>query len=164
MREDWETHDRRLSHPGLQIVLLQRFGAWRLGLRPGLPRKSASFVYRTLNWLLQNVYGAAVYDTTRLGRRVRISHPTGILIGGDVAVGDGCLIRHNVTIGFGQWGDDVAPRLGRDVELGVGSVVIRRSHDWRRRTHRPECRRSHRRRRRGDGVCTPRTSHSPTRD
>jgi serine O-acetyltransferase len=124
MREDWETHDRKLSRPGLQILLLQRFGAWRLGLRPGLPRKSASFVYRTLNWFLQSVYGMSVNDTTRLGRRVKIVHHAGILIGEDAVVGDGCLIRHNVTIGFGEVGVNEAPRLGRDVELGAGAVVI----------------------------------------
>jgi serine O-acetyltransferase len=123
MREDWETHDRALSDPGLQIVLLQRVGAWRLGLRPGLPRKSLSFVYRTLNWLLQNMYGTFIRDTTRLGRRVRIGHHNGILIQGEAVVGDGCLIRHNVTIGLAT-GAGGAPRLGRDVEVGVGAVVI----------------------------------------
>lgn len=123
MREDWETHDRALSDPGLQIVLLQRVGAWRLGLRPGVPRKSLSFVYRTLNWLLQNIYGTVIRDTTRLGRRVRIGHHNGILIQGEAVVGDGCLIRHNVTIGLAT-GADGAPRLGRDVEVGAGAVVI----------------------------------------
>jgi serine O-acetyltransferase len=123
MREDWETHDRHLSRPGLQVLLLQRFGAWRLGLRPGVPRKAASLVYRTLDRLSQNVYGIALYDTTRLGRRVKIPHHPGIVIGGDAVVGDGCLIRHNVTIGLVD-GDSGAPRIGKGVELGVGAVVI----------------------------------------
>lgn len=123
MREDWETNDRSLSRAGLQVVLLQRFGAWRLGLRSGLPRKAASLLYRTLNRVSQNVYGIAVYDTTRLGRRVKIPHPSGIVIGSNAIVGDGCLIRHNVTIGLANSPDE-SPRIGRDVELAAGAVVI----------------------------------------
>lgn len=124
MREDWQTHDRDLAHAGLQAVLVQRFGAWRLGLRPGLGRKVASFVYRFVNALLRNFYGISLSDTTRLGRRVKISHHSGVVIGADAVVGDGCVIRQNVTIGIADWGDKGSPRLGRDVEVGVGAVVI----------------------------------------
>lgn len=124
MREDWETHDRRLSRAGLQALLVQRFGAWRLGLRSGPPRKSASLLYKTLNTLVQNVYGIALYDTTRLGRRIKIVYHGGIVIGQEAEVGDGCLIRQNVTIGVADWGDKGSPRLGRNVELGAGAVLI----------------------------------------
>lgn len=124
MREDWETHDRHLSRGGLQAVLVQRFGAWRLGLPPGVPRKAASLVYRLLNARLQNVYGICLYDTTRLGRRIEIAHHSGVVIGAAAVIGDGCLIRQNVTIGIADWGEKGSPRLGRDVEVGAGAVIV----------------------------------------
>src|SRR5687767_12615435 len=123
MREDWETHDRRLSHGGLQAVLLQRLGAWRLGLPPGVPRKAVSAVYRLVNSFLMNVYGICIFDTTRLGRRVKIAHHSGIVLGAEAVIGDGCIIRQHVTIGVADWGDKGWPRLGRDVEVGAGAVV-----------------------------------------
>ena len=124
MREDWLTHDRRLGHGGLQAVLVQRLGAWRLGLPPGIPRKAVSLVYRLLNAFLRNVYGICLFDTTQLGRRVKIAHHSGVVIGADAVVGDGCLIRQNATIGVADWGEKGSPRLGRNVEVGAGAVVI----------------------------------------
>ncbi len=123
MREDWQTHDRHLN-AGLQVLLVQRLGAWRLGLPPGVPRKIVSFVYRLLSAVLRNVYGICLFDTTRLGRRIKIAHHSGVVIGSEAVIGDGCVIRQNVTIGIADWGDKGSPRLGRDVEVGAGAVVI----------------------------------------
>lgn len=124
MREDWVTYDRRLGHGGLQAVLVQRLGAWRLSLPPGVPRKAVSLVYRVLNAFLQNVYGICLFDTTQLGRRVKITHHSGVVVGADAVIGDDCLIRQNATIGIADWGQKGSPRLGRDVEVGAGAVVI----------------------------------------
>lgn len=122
MREDWKTHERQFN-AGLQVLVVQRLGAWRLGLAPGPQRKFASGVYRVLSALLRNLYGVSMYDTTVLGRRVKIMHHSGIVIGNDVVIGDNCLIRQNVTIALGR-GEHGAPQLGRDIEIGAGAVII----------------------------------------
>ena len=124
LREDYEVHDRNWSLPGLHALLVQRVGAWRLGLRDGLPRKSVSLAYRALQVVVRNVYGIEIYDRTCLGRRVRIGHQGGIVIDPDATVGDGCLIRNNVTIGLTNSGGTGAPQIGRNVELSPGAVLI----------------------------------------
>ena len=124
MREDYETHDRNWTLPGLHAVLVQRVGAWRLGLPRGLARKSISLAYRVLHVFVRNCYGIEIYDQTRLGRRVRIGHQGGIVIDPHATVGDGCLIRNNVTIGLTRSGSTGAPQIGKDVEMSPGAVLI----------------------------------------
>jgi serine O-acetyltransferase len=122
MREDWETHGRDVTQPGLHAVLLQRYAAWQLGLPSGPRRKALSAIRRILWTLVRNVYGIELHDTARIGRRVRIEHQGAIIIDGKAVIGDGCLIRHNVTIGLAQEGGG-APRIGKDVHIAPGAVL-----------------------------------------
>jgi serine O-acetyltransferase len=122
MREDWETHDRDATRPGLHALVLQRYAAWRLGLPPGPRRKALSAVRHILWAFVRNVYGIEVHDTARIGRRVKIQHQGAVVIDGNAAVGDDCLIHQNVTIGRAEEGGG-APRVGRDVVVGPGSVL-----------------------------------------
>ena len=123
IREDYDTHDRNWGLPGLHAVVVQRIGAWRLGLPRGVPRKSVSLAYRVLRTFIRNCYGIEISDQTRLGRRIRIGHQGGIVIDDQAAIGDGCLIRHNVTIGRAT-SDSGAPQIGRNVEMSPGAVLI----------------------------------------
>lgn len=122
MREDWETHRRDVTRPGLQALLLQRYAAWRLGLPPGPKRKAMSAIRHILWIFVRNVYGIELHDTARIGRRVRIEHQGAIIIDGDAVIGDDCLIRHNVTIGRAQQGGG-APCVGRNVHIAPGAVL-----------------------------------------
>ena len=72
---------------------------------------------------MRNIYGIDLHDTARVGRRVRIGHHGPIIVGGAAVVGDGCLIRQNVTIGLSQ-DDSGSPRLGRNVQIGPGAVIV----------------------------------------
>jgi len=123
IREDYVTHDRDWTLPGLHAVVLQRLGAWRLGLPPGMRRKSVSLVYKGLFPLLRNMYGIQIPDATRLGRRVKILDQGGIVVDSSVSIGDGCMIGHGVTIGHATV-ESGAPRIGAGVEVNVGAVLI----------------------------------------
>jgi serine O-acetyltransferase len=123
IREDYATHERNLALPGLHAVALQRLGAWRLGLPPGLLRKSLSLVYRPLYVLVRNIYGIQIPDATRLGRRVKVLDQGGIVVDSAVSIGDGCTIGHGVTIGHATVGSG-APQIGTSVEINVGAVLI----------------------------------------
>jgi serine O-acetyltransferase len=123
LREDWETHERSFVEAGLHAVLVQRLGAWRHGVRSPLGRGAAAIAYKLLNRFIRNVYSIELYDTTRMGRRVKIWHPGSIVIGNHVTIGDGCLIRQNVTIGLVE-ADGRSPRLGRNVHLSTGVVIL----------------------------------------
>jgi serine O-acetyltransferase len=123
MREDWHTHLREPSRPGLHAVWLQRFGAWRYCL-PVTARKPASLLYRGLHLFVRNVYGIEVPESTRLGRRVLIAHQSGIVIDRHAEIGDGSVIHHNVTIASPEEGNRGAPRLGRNVFVGAGAIIV----------------------------------------
>jgi serine O-acetyltransferase len=123
MREDWRTHMQQPSRPGLQAVWVQRFGAWRFGL-PVAARKPASLLYRVLHVFVRNVYGIEVSDLTRLGRRVWITHQGGIVIDPDAEIGDGTVIHHNVTIAPAEGRSGGAARLGRNVFVGSGAIIV----------------------------------------
>jgi serine O-acetyltransferase len=123
IHEDYLTHDRNWGLPGLHAVILQRVGAWRLGLPPSVRRQSVSLVYRTLYTLIRNVYGIQIPDATRLGRRVKVLDQGGIVVDSAVSIGDGCTIGHGVTIGHATVGSG-APQIGTDVEMNVGAVLI----------------------------------------
>jgi serine O-acetyltransferase len=123
IHEDYVTHDRNWALPGLHAVILQRVGAWRLGLPESVRRKGLSLVYRPLYTLVRNVYGIQIPAATRLGRRVKILDQGGIVVDSAVSIGDGCTIGHGVTIGHATVGSG-APQIGSDVEVNVGAVLI----------------------------------------
>lgn len=54
-----------------------------------------------------------------------VGHVHGIVIGGNVKIGKRCLVRHGVTIGAAHnSAKELMPRLGDDVEIGAGTVVV----------------------------------------
>lgn len=69
-------------------------------------------------------FGIELPYSAQVGRRVAIHHQSGIVIHGDVTIGDGCIIRQNVTIGIRRVGEIDAPVLGRNVDIGAGAVIL----------------------------------------
>lgn len=126
LREDWETHDRALSMPGLHGLALHRLAVWA-DTRPGLLGLLVRLGYGVLNRLLiRNVYGLEISRTTVIGRRLRIGHHQGVILGNGVVLGDDCLLRQNVTLGMARDDGRVerSPRIGNRVQFGAGAVVV----------------------------------------
>lgn len=128
LREDWERSFRSWGRPGLHTIWVYRIGRWaRTRQQP--VRLVATLVHRVLNvGLIRNVYGAEVSVDAVIGRRVLIGHHQAIQIPAHCIIGDDSLVRHNVTIGFGATDrnrEDV-PHVGRNVQLGSGSVLMGR--------------------------------------
>lgn len=123
-QEDFVAHDRDWFRPGFRAVAVQRFGVWRSGIRSRLLRAPLSLLY---NWLYRRMcvrYGIELPYTVRLGRRVSFEHQGGIVIRGDSAIGDECVIRQGVTLGLRRIGEDAAPVLGRRVDVGAGAKIL----------------------------------------
>lgn len=126
LREDWATHDRSFSMPGLHALVVHRLSVW--GGRPGSPvRFLIRAVAGVVNlWWIRNVYGVEISRTTVIGRRLRIGHHQGVVLGHHAVLGDDCLVRQNVTLGQSQdaGGADDQPWVGNGVHFGVGAIVI----------------------------------------
>ena len=127
LREDLAIHDGKWGRPGFQAIALHRFGTWGRQQPPPL-RIAAQLIHKLFFPLVRNLYGIEIPLSVKLGRRVKISHQSGIVINGGAVIGEGCRLRHNVTIG--SLGNVVgrerqgAPKLEQDVYVGVGAVII----------------------------------------
>ncbi len=123
IREDWETHDRSYSSPGLHALVVQRIGRWRLA-QPAAARRVVGIVYWVLKTVVRNVYGAELYDTTVIGRRVHIVQHSGVVLGSSSTIGDDVTIGHNVTLGaLGPDRPGEHPTVGDRVVIGAGAVI-----------------------------------------
>jgi len=72
--------------------------------------------------LLVTLHSSEVMRGARIGPRLRLPHPFGIMIADRVVIGSDLSLHHNVTLGF-----DLArtgqPRIGDDVTVFPGAVV-----------------------------------------
>lgn len=57
-------------------------------------------------------------------KKIKIPHPVGIVIGKDTEIGQGTVIMQNVTIGVKKLGDVKSPKIGENVFIGAGAVVV----------------------------------------
>lgn len=141
--EDFRTHGHNVFVPGFWVLVVHRFGNWRMDIRPRLLRLPFSLLYKLLHNTMKLLFGIDLEYSVRVGRRVRIWHHGGIFIGA-VSIGDDVHIRHNTTMGVlnrqERWKKpviedrvDIGPgvcilgdvRVGHDSVIGANSVVVR---------------------------------------
>lgn len=128
LREDWRTYQGELSRQGLWVMVVYRFGRWRYRIRPPLLRMPFSFAYRILKLASQVLTGIDLPCEATVGRRFLIEHFGGIVISGDVVLGDDVVVRNGVTIGLRRTGERGAPVIGNRVDIGAGAKVLGRIH------------------------------------
>jgi serine O-acetyltransferase len=58
----------------------------------------------------------------KLGERLMLPHPNGVVIHEDAVIGDDCMIMQQVTIGM--IGDGEVPTLGNGIYVGAGAKII----------------------------------------
>lgn len=124
LAEDYRTHDRSLIEPGFVAVAIHRFGNARMDVKPKLLRGPFTVAYNVMSTLVSWVWGIDLPYTVRLGRRVRLWHHGGIVIGAR-AIGDDVHIRHNTTIGILNRRELTGkPIIGDRVDIGVGACIV----------------------------------------
>lgn len=131
VRQDHKINSEGLWTPGFYAAATQRWGAWIAS--DGFPaalRPAMAAAQRLAGILMRNVAGIEIPNSVQLGRGVRIAHQHGIVIHPGAQIGDGTVIRQNVTLGAGS-GDPAtfhaqAPRVGHGVSLGAGCVLVGR--------------------------------------
>lgn len=129
LRDDWQAHFLDWTQPGFRAIATHRFGSWvQAESGKGIVRGPIKYILRRLHLAMyryvRNHYGIELPLTTQVGRRVLIGHQSGIVIHPHATIGDGCIIRQNVTLGAQNSEHDGAPTIGRGVELGAGCAIL----------------------------------------
>ncbi len=125
--EDLRTHGGDWTKPGFKALAIYRFGVWRMTLRRTPLRGILGYVERYLFRRACWRYGIEIYDSARLGRRIRFEHPSGIVIHGDSVIGDDVVIRQQVTLGIRTLERlHDAPIIGNRVDIGAGAKILGR--------------------------------------
>lgn len=123
LREDLRTHEGDWCDQGFWAVAVHRFGNWRMGL-PRLLRPPFTLLYRFLFKCVEWTCGITLPYTTKLGRRVRIWHHSGMILHAR-AIGDDVHIRHNTTFGVARRDQNRdIPVIEDRVDLGCGVCVL----------------------------------------
>jgi serine acetyltransferase/acyl-CoA synthetase (AMP-forming)/AMP-acid ligase II len=122
--EDFRTNDASLFHQGFLMLLVHRFGNRRMAVRAKLLRAPLTVIYRILNKLTQILFGMKLDYTVQVGRRVKLEHFGGMILGAR-AIGDDVVIRQNTTFGIRSIDDvNAKPIIGNAVDIGAGAVIV----------------------------------------
>jgi serine O-acetyltransferase len=125
LREDWVAHGRVWSSPGFRAVAVQRFGVWRMRIRPKLLRAPVSVLYRRMHLRVIRHWGIELPYSVHLGRRTVIHHQGALVVNGQCTIGDDCILRHSTTIGVRHVArPSEVPTIGNRVNIGVGAVIV----------------------------------------
>ncbi len=125
-----------LCYPGLHAVLFHRVSSW-------FYRRNWFTIARMISQFARFLTGIEIHPGARIGKRLFIDHGLGVVIGETAEVGDDVLLYQGVTLGgtgnergkrHPTLGDRVVVgtgasilgniRLGDDVKVGAGSVVV----------------------------------------
>jgi serine O-acetyltransferase len=122
--EDYRTHGRDFGSRGFWALFWHRFGNWRMGVRPRLLRLPLSVIYKIMFKATEMFCGIKLDYTVQVGRRVRIDHFGGIIIGAR-SIGNDVHIRQNTTFGVARLDDlNAKPMVGDRVNIGAGAVLV----------------------------------------
>jgi serine O-acetyltransferase len=117
-----------IDSPGLQAVLVYRFGAWvQRSFQFPLIRYPLKLIYYILQKFCIICWGIHIDAGARLGEGLYIGHFGGVIIG-PVHMGKDCNIAHNVTIGHRANDGTNVPQIGNRVWIGTGSLVFGNIH------------------------------------
>ena len=124
VKEDFVTHDRDWFSQGLFAIFVHRFGNWRMGIKSKLLRAPATVLYRFLRKWTQVFCGIKLDYTVHVGRRVKLEHFDGMILGAR-KIGDDTIIRQNTTFGIRDMSDLAAkPTIENGVNIGAGVVIV----------------------------------------
>jgi len=124
IRQDLAAHHGDWGAQGFWALVVYRFGRWRYQVRPALLRKLFSLIYKLLFKLVQIITGIELPCEVPIGRNFVIEHAGGIVVSGFASFGDDCRIRNGVVIGLARIEEPCAPRIGNDVDIGAGAVLL----------------------------------------
>ncbi|HEM4403744.1 TPA: serine acetyltransferase, partial [Streptococcus suis] len=84
-------------------------------------------IYKLLNSIIVlGFFGSEIHSSRSISDNIILFHPYGIVISADAKIGDGVIIRQQVTIGNKGLGGigDKSPTIEENVEIGAGAKII----------------------------------------
>lgn len=124
VREDYRTNDGDIFSQGFWMLFIHRFGNWRMGVKLKLLRAPLTILYHYFNKMTQLWFGMKLDYTVRVGRRVKLEHFGGMILGAR-AIGNDVIIRQNTTFGIRSTDDlNAKPIIGDFVDIGAGAVIV----------------------------------------
>lgn len=123
-REDWASNGRNWFSLGFRAVAVHRLAERAKAASNPLSRFALWRIY----WFWQRHCrnrGIEIPPGVELGRRVAIYHQGGIVFHPATKIGNGCVIRHGVTLGAGSTRRSrAAPTLEENVDIGAGAALL----------------------------------------
>jgi serine O-acetyltransferase len=123
-KEDLRTHDNDPLMQGFWALAVHRFGNWRMDIKPRWLRLPFSLLYKLLYKHVEWTCGISLNYPVKVGRRVRIWHHSGMILGAR-SIGDDVHIRQNTTFGVARRGDhrSLKPIIEDRCDIGAGVVI-----------------------------------------
>lgn len=122
--EDFRTHDSDWGSQGFWTLFWHRFGNWRMSVRPRPLRLPFTLLYRLMFKVSEWLCGIKLSYNVPVGRRVRIDHFGGTILGAR-EIGSDVIIRQNVTLGISAPEDrNAKPVISDGVRIGAGAVIL----------------------------------------
>ncbi len=126
IKEDFITHERDFFSQGFWAIFNHRFGNWRMSVSAKILRAPLTLLYFAHKKCVQIFCGIKLDYTVKLGRRVKLEHFGGMIIGA-TEIGDDVTLRQNTTLGIRDLSDlEGKPTLEQGVNVGTGAVIVGR--------------------------------------
>ncbi len=107
-----------LLYPGFHAIFIHRF--LHVMYNIGIP-----FIPRLLSQISKIFTGVEIHPGAKIGQGFFIDHGSGVVIGETAAIGDNCVLFHNVTLGgTGKHIGKRHPTVGNDVFIGTGAILL----------------------------------------
>jgi serine O-acetyltransferase len=107
-----------LCYPGFHAILLHR-------LAHELYQARVPLIPRVISQISRFLTGIEIHPGAKIGRRFFIDHGAGVVIGETAEIGDDCLLYQGVTLGgTGNEKGKRHPTLGNHVVVGTGAKVL----------------------------------------
>ena len=116
-----------LRTPGVQAVIIYRFGHWLTGANV-LLKIFLMPIYLFSNFIMRAIWGIEIAPTCKIAEGFYIGHHGGIFVGNTI-IGKNCNISQGVIIGVAGEGDSRGiPVIGDNVYIAPGAKIFEKIH------------------------------------
>jgi len=112
-------------NPAFWAIAWYRFGTFVYrGTLPRILRTPLKIVHFAGGLFCEALLQMRLPPNAEIGGGLCISHVGGVVLHPRVVIGRNCDLSHQVTIGTAGLGRTAVPRIGHDVSIGAGAVLI----------------------------------------